>query len=111
MCQNKCAVEVTLTDGRLTDIIADPDSPKGRICPRGKLSPQMLYGEQRIQYPMIRIGEKGEGKFRRATWEEALDLIEEKGVPFLLCNTKEMFEDDWRKFAENIPICPLPSGC
>ncbi|MBO5939995.1 MAG: hypothetical protein J6R18_02220 [Kiritimatiellae bacterium] len=29
-----------------------------------------------------------------------LDLIEEKGVPFLLCNTKEMFEDDWRKFAE-----------
>ena len=78
MCQNKCAVEVTLTDGRLTDIIADVDSPKGRICPRGKLSPEMLYGEQRIQYPMIRTGEKGEGKFRRATWEEALDLIEEK---------------------------------
>lgn len=30
-----------------------------------------------------------------------LDLIEEKGVPFLLCNTKEMFEEDWAKFAKN----------
>jgi anaerobic dimethyl sulfoxide reductase subunit A len=41
---------------------------------------QRIYSPERLLYPMIRVGERGEGKFRRASWEEALNLIATKMV-------------------------------
>jgi len=45
---------------------------------RGKHAPEILYSKDRLTTPLIRVGEKGEGKFREASWEEALDYTAEK---------------------------------
>ena len=39
--------------------------------------PDILYGEERIKRPLIRVGERGEGKFRECSWEEAVDKAAE----------------------------------
>jgi anaerobic selenocysteine-containing dehydrogenase len=48
------------------------------ICGRSRAAASALYSDDRITTPLIRTGERGEGKFRQASWEEALDLIGEK---------------------------------
>ena len=73
ICPDKCPIEATVEDGRLIKVEPDRDCPGGRVCPRGALSPQIVYSEKRIRKPLIRNGEKGSGAFREATWEEALD--------------------------------------
>lgn len=75
MCHNKCDIVAEIVNGRLTSVAADPDSPRGRVCARGRLSPEIIYSDQRILHPLIRDGAKGEGKFRQSSWDEALDLI------------------------------------
>lgn len=72
MCQGGCQVNVTLEEGRITRVEADRTSPRGRVCARGALAPEILYSKERLTYPLIRDGGKGEGKFRRASWDEAL---------------------------------------
>lgn len=73
MCPDKCDVIVTIEDEKIVKVEPDKNSARGRVCPRGALAPQIIYSEKRIRKPMIRDGEKGSGKFREATWEEALD--------------------------------------
>lgn len=77
MCQGGCKVKITVEDGKIVRVEPDKTSPKGRVCTRGALVPEFLYGSKRLTYPMIREGERGEGKFRRATWDEALDYAAE----------------------------------
>lgn len=48
------------------------------LCAKGNSAMQTLYNPARIEYPMKRVGEKGEGKFERCTWEEAIDGIAAK---------------------------------
>ena len=45
------------------------------LCARGQAGPSFLYDPDRLKTPLIRTGERGEGRFREATWEEALDHI------------------------------------
>jgi len=54
-----------------------PDKIDRRICLRGLASLDITYHPDRIKYPMKRVGERGEGKFERITWEEAYDIIVE----------------------------------
>ena len=74
---------MTIEDGRIVKMEPDRESPRGRLCARGALAPQMLYGKERIAKPLIRTGERGEGKFREASWEEAFEhaahLLQEDG--------------------------------
>jgi molybdopterin-containing oxidoreductase family molybdopterin binding subunit len=49
-----------------------------RCCLRGLSHAQRIYSAERIKYPMKRIGERGEGKFERISWDEALDTIEDE---------------------------------
>jgi len=51
-----------------------------RGCLRGRSYRQRIYSAERLLYPMIRTGERGEGKFRRASWEEALTLVAQKMI-------------------------------
>ena len=53
----------------------DPDFPQneGFMCPKGLAVTQVLYHPDRIKYPMKRMGERGEGKWQRISWDEALD--------------------------------------
>ena len=53
--------------------LAAKDTPFGRVCLRGKHVSEILYSKDRLTTPLIRVGERGEGKFREASWEEALD--------------------------------------
>jgi anaerobic selenocysteine-containing dehydrogenase len=77
-CPDTCAMLVTVDgDGRATKVAGDPDHPvtAGFLC--GKVSNYLdrVYAEDRVLHPLVREGAKGEGRFRRATWDEALDAI------------------------------------
>ena len=64
-------------DGRLVKLEGHPDSirGKGKICARGQAGVNQVYDPDRILYPMKRIGKRGEGKWKRITWNEALDEL------------------------------------
>ena len=53
---------------------------RGRICARGQSGPRTVYNPDRIKYPLIRVegSERGEWKFKKATWKEAMDYIRKK---------------------------------
>lgn len=51
------------------------EEPQVRACLRGRSYRARLYSQERLLYPMIRTGERGEGKFKRASWDTALDLV------------------------------------
>lgn len=55
-----------------------PEPNDRRICLRGLSSLEITYHPDRLKYPMKRVGERGEGKFERISWDEALDTIAEK---------------------------------
>ena len=61
-------------------IAGDPDHPftQGFLCTKVAKYLERTYHPDRLLYPQIRVGAKGEGKFRRATWDEALALIAER---------------------------------
>ncbi|NPA81242.1 MAG: molybdopterin-dependent oxidoreductase, partial [Epsilonproteobacteria bacterium] len=77
MCVNKCAAIARVENGIVTKLDPNPLFPKSRnmLCPRGNAGIQALYDPDRLKYPLIRIGEKGEGKFKRVTWDEAYEAI------------------------------------
>jgi len=54
--------------------------PQLRACLRGRSYRARLYSAERLLYPMIRVGERGEGKFKRASWDAALDFVAEKMI-------------------------------
>ncbi|MEA3511992.1 MAG: molybdopterin-dependent oxidoreductase [Campylobacterota bacterium] len=77
MCVNKCAALARVEDGVITKLNPNPMFPKSKnmLCARGNAGIQSVYDPDRLKYPMIRIGEKGEGKFKRVTWDEAYEAI------------------------------------
>ena len=54
--------------------------PQLRACLRGRSYRSRLYSPERLLYPMLRVGERGEGKFKRVSWDEALDYVARKMV-------------------------------
>ena len=54
--------------------------PQLRACLRGRAYRTRIYSPERLLYPMLRVGERGEGKFKRATWDEALDYVATKMI-------------------------------
>jgi len=71
---------VTVENGRATKIQGDPAMPftEGTLCTKVSHYLERTYSPDRLQYPMKRVGRKGEGKFRRVSWDEALDEIAER---------------------------------
>jgi len=70
----------TDASGRLVRIEGDPANPfnRGSLCPRGLAGLQTIHHEDRLLHPLIRAGARGEGRWRRASWDEALDLIADR---------------------------------
>ena len=56
------------------------EEPQLRACLRGRAYRQRLYSAERLLYPMLRVGERGEGKFKRVSWDEALDFVARKMI-------------------------------
>ena len=85
MCVNKCAAIATVRNGIVTKLDPNPYFPKSRnmLCARGVAGIHALYDPDRLKFPLIRTGERGDGKYRRATWDEAYDFIKEKMVKII----------------------------
>jgi anaerobic selenocysteine-containing dehydrogenase len=68
---------VTVEDGVATKIQGDPEMPftEGTLCTKVAHYLERTYAPDRLQYPLKRIGKKGEGRFKRISWDEALDEI------------------------------------
>jgi len=77
MCAAGCYVDAFVRDGRLLRLEGNPADPEtgGKICARGKAATAMLYDVDRLKYPLKRVGRRGEGRWRRISWAEAVDTI------------------------------------
>jgi anaerobic dimethyl sulfoxide reductase subunit A len=73
-CGGTCFLRVHVRDNKITRIETDDgEEPQKRACLRGRAYRQRVYAPERTQYPLKRVGERGEGKFERITWDEALE--------------------------------------
>jgi anaerobic selenocysteine-containing dehydrogenase len=76
-CVTRCANMGYVEDGRLVKIESNPNSLRtgGVMCAKGQGAVNHVYDPDRILYPMRRVGKRGEGMWKRITWDEALDEI------------------------------------
>jgi len=77
ICVNKCAGFARVENGVVTKLNPNPYFPKSRnmLCARGNAGIQTMYDPDRLKYPLIRVGERGDGKYKRVSWDEAYDAI------------------------------------
>ena len=79
-CGGSCLGDLHLQDGKIVKVEGNKTLPfsDGRLCVKGAALKQATYSPDRLLYPMKRVGNRGEGRFERISWEEALDTIVEK---------------------------------
>ena len=79
-CPDACSLDVSIVGDRVVAVGGSHKNPvtEGYICAKVRRYPEHMYGPARILHPGIRTGRKGEGAFRRASWDEALDLVAAK---------------------------------
>ncbi len=110
-CVNKCGVIARVSGGRLVKLDPNPHFPKSRsmLCAKGNAGVETLYDADRLKHPLIRVGERGAGQWRKATWDEALDLTATKlrevraryGPQGVLFSSSEAFQERFfRTFAQ-----------
>lgn len=80
LCSTICGIIGYVKDDRVIKIEGNPNDPnsRGKLCARGQASLNHLYHPERLLYPLKRVGERGEGKWKRISWDEALDEIAAK---------------------------------
>ena len=81
ICAFKCSRKVTVEDGKIVEVDRDLESGlPTEWCPsaKGQSVIEIYYHPERLKYPQKRIGARGEGKWERISWDEALDTIAEK---------------------------------
>jgi anaerobic selenocysteine-containing dehydrogenase len=76
-CPDSCTLEVTVEKGRIVKLDGGHANPATRdyICAKVRRFGERVYGEDRLLYPAVRKGPKGQGVFTRVTWDEALSEI------------------------------------
>jgi len=74
LCVWHCPMQVRLKDGRVVSV----ESQGFKGCPRSLTSPELLYHPNRLNYPLKRAGDRGDNKWQRITWKQALDEIADK---------------------------------
>jgi anaerobic selenocysteine-containing dehydrogenase len=93
-CPDTCALITTVEDGRAVRIQGDPEHPvtQGFLCAKVNRYLERTYHPERLTHPLKRVGAKGEGRFQRVSWEEALadiaqrlrSVIDEHGAEAIL---------------------------
>ena len=80
LCSTVCGVLGYVKDGRIIKLEGNPNDPnsRGHLCARGQAGLNHQYHPERLLYPLKRVGKRGEGKWKRITWDEALDEIAAK---------------------------------
>jgi anaerobic selenocysteine-containing dehydrogenase len=127
-CASECGLKVTTLNGVISTIYGNVHVPynAGTICAKGGSGKQVIYSPYRLKYPMIRVGARGEGKFRRASWSEAAAYIatrlehikKQYGPESVIMDGGDMTDQDpyWRLFytygtpncAQHGAICDTP---
>src|SRR5215470_17497830 len=79
-CPDTCGLVVTVQDGRAVDLRGDKEHPftRGFLCQKVSNYLDRVYHPDRLLYPLKRVGRKGEGKFERISWDEAVRTIATK---------------------------------
>ncbi len=79
-CIHDCAVLAHVRNGRIVKLEGCKDSimNQGALCAKGLSGINAVYHPNRNKYPLIRVGERGENKWRRISWKEAIDIIAKK---------------------------------
>ncbi|MDH3883991.1 MAG: molybdopterin-dependent oxidoreductase, partial [Desulfobacterales bacterium] len=79
-CWLQAGVLATVENGKVVKLKGEPDHPvnQGWICERSKAFIEHLYHKDRLNYPLKRVGNRGEGKWERISWDDALDEIAQK---------------------------------
>jgi anaerobic selenocysteine-containing dehydrogenase/Fe-S-cluster-containing dehydrogenase component len=77
ICFNCCTTKFHFRGERLVRITGNDEDPvlQGRVCPKSQLTLQLYHSEHRLLYPQKRVGARGEGRFERISWDQALDEI------------------------------------
>lgn len=80
LCSTVCGIVGHVKDGRLLKIEGNPNDPnsRGKLCARGHAGLNHLYHPERLLYPLRRVGARGEGKWKRISWDEALGEIADR---------------------------------
>lgn len=100
MCFNKCGLVARVENGVVKKLDPNPKYVKSRgmLCARGNAGIGQLYDPNRLKYPLLRKGARGECKWQRLSWDEALDLAAEKlkdlGEKYTRCGTLFMAGTD-----------------
>ena len=76
-CPDACSLAVTVENGKIVTIDGSThqDVTKGFICGKVRRFDERVYGSARVKHPAVRIGAKGDGRFKRVTWNDALEAI------------------------------------
>ena len=76
-CPDTCAWHITVEDGRAVELRGDREHPftRGALCGKVDHYLDALYSPDRLLYPLRRVGAKGEGRFERISWDEAIELV------------------------------------
>ncbi|MFC2069775.1 molybdopterin-dependent oxidoreductase, partial [Chloroflexota bacterium] len=79
-CHAGCIHRTRVKDGRIVKVerVTYPHGEEGTICIKGIAGARLPYHPDRLKYPLKRVGKRGEGKWERITWEQALDEIADK---------------------------------
>jgi anaerobic selenocysteine-containing dehydrogenase len=79
-CQCECGVLAHVENGRIINIEGDPSHPlnKGLICVKGRSYQEFVHHADRLKYPLKRAGMRGEGKWKRISWDALLDELAER---------------------------------
>ena len=76
-CPDTCVMTVDVEGGRAVAIGGDPEHrfTQGFLCAKVNHYLERVYSPERVLHPMKRVGKKGEGRFERISWDEALDTV------------------------------------
>ena len=76
-CPDTCALLLNIEDGKATRLRGDPNHPvtQGFLCGKVARYLEREYSPERLLFPQRRAGAKGEGRFERISWDEALDTV------------------------------------
>ena len=79
-CHNSCRIIATLENGTLVKVKGDPDDPRtqGALCSKGLSATQIAYDPRRVIHPLRRVGPRGDGKWQKISWDEALTEVADK---------------------------------
>ncbi len=80
MCFWQCGVIARVENGRVVKLDGNPYHPlsRGKLCARGNAGMGLLYDEDRLKVPLIRTGPRGENRYKKVSWDEALGFVSDK---------------------------------